>query len=129
MSPLSGYWVKIKEGIGDATMSLSGSTFDLGNSMPLLEGWNLVGCPIGVGYHDMATAPDVPGVTKWIKVDPPVVDHVFDSIRSKYSMIIGQRGAYNPDLPPAFSSIRYIVPNDAFWIKMKEAAELIYLEE
>ena len=129
MSPLSGYWVKIKTGMGNAIMALSGSKFDLNNAIQLLEGWNLIGCPIGIGYHDMAADPGVPDVTKWEKVNSPVADYVFESIKNKYSMIIGMRGAYNPDLPPAFSSLRYIVPSDAFWVKMKQGTELKYPKE
>lgn len=129
MSPDEGYWVKIKEGTGGAYLCIDGDRFDLNCVIPLPAGWTPVGCPIGVGYHDTETPPDIPGVTKWVRVDPPVAEYVFSSIDGEYSMIIGEYGAYDPALPAAFSSLHSIVYCQAFWIKMNNAANLKYPQE
>ncbi len=105
-----------------------GALFDTSDPncfITLQEGWNFVGCPISVGYYDN-DHPDIVGVDTWIEVDPPVVEYVFESISGKYSTIIGEKGAYSPDLLPGFNSLHYIAPCQAFWIKMKGPANLKY---
>lgn len=126
ISPLEGYWVKIKEGIAGAVLSLDGLLFDTTNPIALTEGWNLVGCPINKGYYDKEPPENIPWIANWEKVDGPVAKHVFKSIENKYSMIIGEDGVYNPDLSEEFNSLHYIVPGSAHWVKISEAADLIY---
>jgi hypothetical protein len=126
MSPCSGYWVKINEDAGSAILNLSGSLFNPNCAITLQEGWNLVGCPIDTGYYDTSTHPDMPWVDKWAKVDAPVAKHVFSSIGNKYDMITAEYGAYNPNLPEAFSSLHYIASGFAYWIKMNQAGSLVY---
>ena len=41
-------------------------------------------------------------------------------------MIISEDGAYDPGLPSIFSSLHYVAPGYGCWIKMKEAAALVY---
>lgn len=126
MAPQSGYWIKIEEGTGGASLCIDGQLFDPACPIPLLENWNMVGYPLATGYYDTDDQPIVPGVTNWVKVDPPVAAYVFKSIGGKYSIIIGENGAYDPALPAVFSSIHYIAPCQAFWIKMNSEADLIY---
>ena len=128
MSPCSGYWIKIKGGLSDANISIFGNLFDPKCPIPLLEGWNLIGYPLDIGYHDTALSPNIPWVNKWQQANPPVADYVFKSIRHNYNMIIGEFGAYNPELPPTFSSLRYIVPGQGYWIKVKQNVNLVYSE-
>jgi len=125
MSPSSGYWVKIKAGTINATLSINGQIFDTECSIPLMEGWNLVGYPTTVGYYD-TTHPDIPWVTEWVKVEKPIMAHILESISGIYSQVIGEHGAYDPSLPLEFSSMNYIAPGLAYWVKMKEARDLIY---
>jgi hypothetical protein len=128
MSPMSGYWVKINEAAGEATLTLTGEPFDLDCGIPLKTGWNQIGYPSNVAFYDTSTQPDVgvPPGTIWKNVSPPVAKHVFESIDGDYSMVIGSMGAYNPALDPSFNSLHYILPGDALWIKMEEDAELLY---
>lgn len=126
MSPCSGYWIKINENLEKATMTIKGAVFPPGCAITLKEGWNLVGYPISKGYYDTAH-PEIPWITDWKNVDAPVADHVFSSIAGKYSMIIGENGAYNPSLSSSSSNtLHYIACGHGYWIKMKEAANLIY---
>ena len=125
MSAISGYWVKIAQGKGGAEICLDGDAFNPNCAIPLTTGWNLAGYPINTGYYDTPNQPNIPGVN-WVKVNPPVAAYVFKSINGKYSMIIGKNGAYNPELPPEFSSLRYIIPSQAFWIKMTTPGDLKY---
>lgn len=126
MSPTSGYWVRIDENRGSANLYLEGAPFDPGCRIHLQKDWNLAGYPLTTGYYDTDPPPYVPGVTNWVKVDPPVAEYVFRSIAGKYSMIIGEYGAYDPALPPAFSSLKYVAPGGAYWIKMNTEADLVY---
>lgn len=125
ISPCSGYWVKIKEEVSDVTLSISGQIFDLECGIPLLEGWNLVGYPVTLGYYD-TMHPDIPWVKEWLKVEPPVMATILKGITGMYSLVLGEHGAYNPNFPTEFSSLHYIAPGLAYWVKMNEARDLIY---
>lgn len=126
MSSISGYWVKIAQGIGEAELCLDGTAFNPDCAISLAIGWNLVGYPLSnTGYYDTPDHPDIPDVN-WVKVEPPVAAYVFKSINGKYSMIIGEKGAYNPELPTEFSSLHYIAPCQAFWVKMEIPGDLKY---
>lgn len=125
ISPLKGYWVKIKDGIVGAVLSLDGLPFHTTNPIALKEGWNLVGYPIYKGYCDEEPLEDMLWITSWEKVNGPVAKHVFKSIENKYSMIIGESGIYNPVLSEEFNSLHYILPSSAYWVKAKEAIIII----
>lgn len=126
MSPCFGYQVRINEDTSGATLSLNGPLFNPSYPIHLHGGWNLVGFPLNVGYYDTDSPPDMPGVANWVKVDAPVAEFVFSSINGKYSIITGDNGAYDPALPPTFNSLHHVAPGLAFWIKMKEPADLLY---
>lgn len=128
MSPISGYWVKIDEGSGGAVLTIEGASFNLDCGIPLQSGWNLVGFPSTVAYYDTDTVPavNVPDGTTWVHVAPPVAAHVFQNIAGKYSMVMSDYGAYDPSLPPVFSSLHYIAPGYGYWLEMNQATELKY---
>jgi hypothetical protein len=129
MSPGSGYWVKIDESVQNVVLSMEGPSFVLGCPIPLKAGWNLVGCPIEKAYYDTNNPPTgkhVPEGAEWTQVNAPVAERVFDSIMDDCEMIIGEEGAYNPALPPAFSSLHFVGPGYGYWIKMKNDGNLIY---
>lgn len=128
MSCVSGYWVKINNPSG-ATLTIEGTPFDTSRIISLPAGWNLVGCPIRKGYYDSDTPPsgaNAPEGTIWEKVSSPVAAQLFDSIRGKYDLILGQEGAYDPNLPAAFSSLHFVSSGYGLWIKMKVSGNLIY---
>jgi hypothetical protein len=128
VSPCSGYYVKINPGVGNVTLSLNGPLFDPTCEIPLLDGWNLVGFPLTEIYYDTSSPPsiDVPDGTTWVKVSEPLTEQVFSSISSKYSIITGLDGTYDPDLPPIANSLHYLVPGHAYWIKMDGDWDLKY---
>lgn len=125
MSVCSGYHVKIKEGTGGATLSLTGQAFDTNNSIPLFKGWNLVSYPMNVGYYDTDSPPDWPGAITWIKVEPTVAAHVFRLIEGSYNIILTDTGSYDPKLPEA-NSLHYIAPGQGLWINVKNNLNLKY---
>ena len=127
MSPISGYWVKIKSGTGVATLSITGPSYDPDCAIRLVVGWNQIGFPLDKGYHDTPNPPtNMPWVTNWQKVEPPAAGYVFKSIQGKYDMVIGEYGAYNPSLPVDFSSLRHIASGCGYWIKLKQDVNLKY---
>ena len=128
MSPSEGYWVKITEEADGAVLVLDGPLFDTDCVIDLPEGWSLVGYPRMVGYYDTASPPaiDAPEGTTWVKVNAPVAEYVFESIDDSYRIIIGENGAYDPNIGPEFSSLHYVAPGSAFWIKMDNVAALQY---
>lgn len=128
ISPIHAYWVKIKEDTYGAILSLDNQRFDLRYPITLSAGWNMVGCPLNEGYYDTDSPPqlNVPTGTSWVKVEPPAAEYVFGSIKGEYDIIMGAYGAYDPNLPSEFSSLRFIAPGHGLWIKMNKAAELIY---
>jgi DNA-binding beta-propeller fold protein YncE len=131
ISPLSGYWVKIPEGTGGVILRLYGELFDPSKAIPLVEGWNLAGCTLTKGYYDTASPPyssvRLPIGTVWESANAPTVaGKVLTSIEGKYSMVISEYGAYDPKLPPDFSSLHYMAPGYGYWIKMDERSDLVY---
>ena len=126
MSVCSGYWVKIKDGSGGASIAIDGALFDPDCAIPMVTGWSIASYPLDIGFYDTDDPPVGTGVTTWVKVPRPVGAYVFASIAGKYWLIISTHGVYDPSLSPTSSSLRYIAPCDAFWIKMTEPWDLVY---
>jgi len=126
MSVCSGYWVKMKDISGGAIVSIDGALFDPDCGIPMVTGWSIASYPLDIGFYDTDDPPVGTGVTTWVKVPRPVGAYVFASIAGKYWLIISTHGVYDPSLSPTSSSLRYIAPCDAFWIKMTEPWDLVY---
>jgi predicted outer membrane repeat protein len=126
MSPIYGYWIKIKDNVESASLSMEGLPLSTGCPIPLKQGWNLVGCPLTMGYYDEEPHPNIPWINNWIKVATPIAKHVFWSIDGNYRMIISEDGLYDPDLPGDVNSLHSIYGGAAYWIKMKQDDDLIY---
>lgn len=128
-SPLYSYWISIDNNSGGAIWRLKGQYYNSQNCpIPLVENWNYVGYASMVGYYDTDTQPvvDVPNGTTWVKVPAPVATHVLGGITGKYSIVMSESGAYDPNLPPLLSSLHYFAPGHGFQIKMNQAEDLIY---
>jgi len=128
MSAGSGYRVRIKDGVSNATISFSGPLFDAENCViHLLEGWNWIGFPLTRGYYDTASPPtiDVPPGTTWVKVNAPASEYVFSQIVPYCQFIIGEFGSYNADYPE-YSSLHYFAPGRAYRIKVDQGVDLRY---
>ena len=129
-SPIESYWIRIDDSYNNATLSLQGQYYKPNiDELPLKDGWTYIAYPSMVGFYDTSTQPTVnlpTGNVKWVKVPAPVAAHVFGDVAGKYTMVIGQYGAYNPALGPEFSSLRYIAPGQGFQIKMNQVEDVIY---
>lgn len=125
MSPVSGYRVRIKDGIDNARLSLSGSLFDAMNcDIHLSDGWNWIGFCLPEGYYDSSLPSiEVPVGTIWLKVNAPVAEYIFEQISPRY--IIGEFGSYNADYP-SYSSLHYLAPGRAYRIKLDQEADFRY---
>lgn len=126
MSPMYGYWVKIKKGTGGVTLSLNGPPFETSCTIPLNKGWNLIGFPINKGYYDKEPHLDLPWLTEgdWVKTNVPVVKYVFSSIFDDVIFVFSAEGVYSPDFIPSANSLHSIASGCGFWVKLKKNAIL-----
>lgn len=134
MSVISGYWLKIRAETRQAILTLSGP-FAGGpnNPIPLVAGWNLPGCLLDKkGYYDSdipTVCVHVPEGTTWERIEPPAPRYVFSSIHDKCNLIIGDIGAYDPNLPAPFNTLNWVAAGYAYWINVSEPCDLIYYWE
>jgi hypothetical protein len=104
----SGYWINMT---APATLTITG-THPVQTSIPLCTGWNLIGYP-SVGVKTVSTA--------------------LSSISGKYDLVWQYRASdladpwksYNPSVPSSLNDLTNMEPGFGYWIKMKQAANLV----
>ena len=107
MDPYHGYWIHMTM---NGTLTVEG--IEIGDTTPLYlcQGWNLV---------------------SYLPESPLPVSTALASIDGLYSVVLGwDNGAlsYYPDLPPALNSLHQLEPGHGYWIKLTQAATLVYPE-
>ena len=130
-----GYWVKMNEGTDGGVLTFTGARLPEDTPLSLQEGWNLIGYLPVAGYYDTNTPP-VDNLVyardfAWIQKPRPLANEVLASITGKYRYLSAARpgGAaimFDPTIPVPDTTLRDMSPGAGYWLKMYEAAELIY---
>jgi len=130
-----GYWVKLNEGTDGGVLTFTGTRLTEDTSLSLPEGWNLIGYLPPAGYYD-TDAPPVDNLVyarefAWIQKPRPLVSEVLASITGKYRYLSAARPGgeaimFDPTIPVTETTLRDMSPGAGYWLKMYEAAELIY---
>ncbi|MBI5017196.1 MAG: hypothetical protein HZB55_17155 [Deltaproteobacteria bacterium] len=114
---------------GSSQVNVDGQTpLSLSVTLSLRQGWNLISFPLAVAWHvgDPPTAA-VPTGTVYQPV--AAIGDVFAGIAGKYSVVrsFDADGAhsFDPTLPKYLSDLTYVAGGYGYWIKMKEAADLV----
>ena len=105
MDPYHGYWIHMTM---NGTLEVEGT--EIGDTTPqyLCEGWNLI---------------------SYLPESPLPVSTALASIDGLYSVVLGwDNGAlsYYPDLPPALNSLHQMEAGHGYWVKLTQAATLVY---
>jgi len=105
MDPFHGYWIHMNM---NGTLTVEGTEIADTTPLYLCEGWNLV---------------------SYLPESPLPVSTALANIDGLYSVVLGwDNGAlsYYPDLPPGLNSLHQLEPGHGYWIKMNQAATLVY---
>ncbi|MBI5017194.1 MAG: hypothetical protein HZB55_17145 [Deltaproteobacteria bacterium] len=97
-------------------------------TLSLRQGWNLISFPLAVAWH-VGDPPTVAVPTGTVYQPVAAIGDVFAGIAGKYSVVrsFDADGAhsFDPTLPEYLSDLTYVAGGYGYWIKMKEAADLV----
>jgi hypothetical protein len=107
MDHFHGYWIRLTE---SATLSLSGYKVDHRTPMAMAAGYNLIG---------------------YLPNTADSTAHAIESVIDHVEVVMGYDGGgltFDPSIPPQFNTLQVMRPSYGYWIKLSEAATLIYPE-
>ncbi|MEI6154381.1 MAG: hypothetical protein WCQ90_09880, partial [Deltaproteobacteria bacterium] len=97
-------------------------------TIPLNAGWNLISFSVKNCYYTTSQTPLEPMLTGTTYIKVNSISEVLSSIDGQYEVVRGfdSTGAHTFDpLLPAYGDLRYMAAGYAYWIKMKQAGNLV----